>query len=427
MGANDSCVEEPYNITAEEQPSQTAIITKGVFLTIAVTTSFVFNALCLLVLHRVHDRSLNHVTKIFMISFTLCDFFGIIFVYVPMTVSTFMNTWPFGYELCVINGLASTIFAYTSGIQLLAINLERYLAITYPLKWYNIYVTPKRAKIAVIMLWASAFGLSVFAYLLPGRYTAHSPHVALCTSNPCGHVPDVSGTILSSIFAFMPVVLTVFLWLKMYLVARSHTDAIIAQAQSVSHSTPTLDRHDIRRGSEANAIKSNLVDSPTHRKTSPGPGPKSPKSPTARKDRTFSITSLMAFSSTLDRRKSSKVSSRAEQVAVTANRRAFFTFFLMSVCMALFSTPFIIVVVYDNVVREMMPYDYIATAEFLIVSFGFLNVMIYYARNAAFRKTAIKLFTRTASDPYAVKPSRNHHTNGRSIGLTGRDNTIAEV
>ena len=405
MGDNETCIREPYNITAEEQPSQTAIITKGVFLTIAVTTSFVFNVLCLVVLHRVRDRSLNHVTKIFMISFTLCDLFGIIFVFVPMTVSTFLNDWPFGSELCKLNGFAGTIFAFTSGIQLLALNLERYLAITYPLKWHNIYITPKKAKITVAMLWLSALAFSGLGYLLPGRYTVHSPHLALCTSNPCGHEPDISGTILSSTFAFLPVFLTLFLWLKMYLVARRHTHAIIAQAQSVNYnnSIPTPERRD----RQLSHVSSDSTDSLFNaRKTSSSSKPKTPVG--KEMDRKFSarasLSSIFAQSGTLTNRKSSKSSTQAELSAISANRQAFFTFFIISIFMAVSSFPFLIVIFYDNVMREMLSYTFIAVAEFLVVSFGFLNVMIYYARNAAFRRTALKVFLGSSKAFYRNQP-----------------------
>ena len=404
INSSDTCDREPYNIT--EEPTHAAIVTKGVFLAVCVALSFVCNTLCLIVLHKVRDRSLHKVTKIFMISFTLCDMFGIIFVYIPMTVATFLHSWPFGDAVCFINGFASTVFAYTSGIQLLSLNLERYLAISYPLKWYNVYVTPKRARITVVVLWISAMVFSTVAYSLPGRYTQHSAFLGVCTSNPCGHEPDISGTILSSSFFIAPVLLTLLLWLKTYLVAKRHSQAILAQVKAVNQGTLDRNQHTLERKYSQNSLGSlGSLDSPC-------------RSPVQKEmDRKVSKVSLTlrSLGGTLDRRKASKASTAEVQV-VNANRRAFFTFFFMSICMALISLPFIIVIVYDNTQRQMLSYGFVAVAEILIVSFGFLNVIIYYARNKAFRKTAKKLFC-TPADPYS-RPSKAFvtNTNGRSVG-----------
>ncbi|XP_072027636.1 beta-3 adrenergic receptor-like [Amphiura filiformis] len=407
-----TCIKDEYNIT--DEPTTAAIVTKGVFLTVVVTLSFVSNTLCLVVLPRVRDRSLQKVTKIFMISFTVCDIFGIFFSYIPMTVSTFLHNWPFGDTMCWINGFAGTIFAYTSGIQLLALNLERYLAISYPLKWYHVYVTPFRARITVVLLWMSAVTFSAVAYSLPNRYTAYSLFLGVCNSNPCGHEPDISGTILSSAFFVSPVLLTLLLWLKLYLLAKRHTKAIVSQARAIN--LGTLERE--RKYSQDSLKSAASMDSPCR-------SPVSKDSPVQKEiDRKTSKISLglKSLAGTLERRKASKAST-TEQHAVKANRRAFFTFFIMSICMALLSLPFIIVIVYDNTQRQMLSYGFIAVAEILIVSFGFLNVVIYYARNKAFRKAAKKLFCSPA-DPYS-RPSRACITNGRTIAPEGTHGTMS--
>ena len=406
INSTDDCVRQRDEESLDD-PTQGAIIAKGLFLTIFVTLSFVSNILCLVVLHRVRDRSLQKVTKIFMISFTLCDIFGLLFAYIPMTVSTFMQSWPFGDFVCILNGLSSTIFAYTSGIQLLALNLERYLAINYPLKWYNIYVTPRRARIIVVLLWLSALLFALIAYFLPGRYTAYSVYLGVCNSNPCGDEPDISGTILSSVFFVAPVILTLILWLKLYLLAKSHAKAIVSQARAVNHGTLERTRKN-SQDSLKSAASMASVDSPCR-------SPVCKDSPVQiqidRKTSKISL-GLRSFGGTLERRKASKAST-CEQQALKSNRRAFFTFFLMSIFMAVFSLPFIIVIVYDNTQRQMMPYGFIAVAEVLIVSFGFLNVLLYYARNKAFRKAAKKLFCAPA-DPYD-RPTKAYATNGRTI------------
>ena len=466
--SDNSCIPFDGDLDSEEtQPNQAAAITKGVFLSITVILSLAFNTLCLMVLPRVRSRSLNHVTKIFMISFTMCDLFGITVVYIPMTVATFYQKWPFGNALCVINGFCSTIFAYTTGIQLVALNLERYLAITYPLRWYNIYVTPKRAKVAVAALWISAIAFSSIAYCLPDRYTYYNHLLSICTSNPCGDRDDISGSIFIVLFTFSPVLLTFIFWLRLYLIARRHATDMIAQVHSVGSTPPatpppTPSVSIIRKTNKT----SSGVDNPsfshplTRSSSTPPstpPGIPSPKSSSRKSDPThsysesfthrkgFSIRKLELTSesvtgtppgtpppsgaatrsscrkpdqSSLHASKSSNNLSmhlinralqdtqvkKVEQAMIKANRRAFFTFCLMSICLSLTSLPFITVLMYDNMRQvHVLPHAFVAVSQLLVVSFGFLNVLIYYARNTAFRKTAKKLFFKHVagpSDPY---------------------------
>ncbi|XP_072051621.1 histamine H2 receptor-like [Amphiura filiformis] len=103
---------------------------------------------------------------------------------------------------------------------------------------------------------------------------------------------------------------------------------------------------------------------------------------------------------------------RATRMDDKTQRKSFITFFLMTICLAVCYTPLGISICYENI-RKELPVVFVYIADLLYVSNGVLNVMIYYARNAIFRQTTMRLFREclTAAQNFA----RNTNTQLRNF------------
>ncbi|XP_072033418.1 histamine H2 receptor-like [Amphiura filiformis] len=77
-----------------------------------------------------------------------------------------------------------------------------------------------------------------------------------------------------------------------------------------------------------------------------------------------------------------------------SKRKAFSTFFLMTLCLIFVTFPLILVYMYENATSEELPREYIFIAETVAMTIGIWNLSIYYARNAEFRHAAKDLLIR---------------------------------
>nr|UYI00194.1 octopamine receptor 1-like protein [Neoseiulus barkeri] len=102
------------------------------------------------------SNKLRTVTNYFVISLAVADLLvGLTVMPYSITLEVF-RAWPFGGYFCKI-WLAVDVWLCTSSIlNLCAISIDRYLAITRPMK-YRTLMSSKRARLLIVLVWVTAF------------------------------------------------------------------------------------------------------------------------------------------------------------------------------------------------------------------------------------------------------------------------------
>ena len=119
-----------------------------------VFISLPVNILCLFVLDKVRD--IEDTTKLFLKSLTVADILYCLFRGIPAIGSAFGNSWPFGDLACVIINVFYYTFSHSAILLLLAVNIDRCIAIVYPLR-YSSFVNINKARISVVFSWSFSF------------------------------------------------------------------------------------------------------------------------------------------------------------------------------------------------------------------------------------------------------------------------------
>ena len=127
-------------------------IIKGTTFSVMTTVVVVGNIICLLALK--HTR-IKPSTRVLMYSLNTADLCLGVFVLFPLAVSSFVNANVFGYIGCFINVIIGGTTSYTSNWTLLAMAVERYIAVTKPLK-YRVIFTLRRAWMTVVFIWIAS-------------------------------------------------------------------------------------------------------------------------------------------------------------------------------------------------------------------------------------------------------------------------------
>ncbi|XP_037543411.1 histamine receptor H2b [Nematolebias whitei] len=109
------------------------------------------------------SRRLRQITNCFVVSLAVADLLlGLLVLPLSATVELRSRKWPFGGTLCNIYNSLDVLLCTCSILTLLAISVNRYLAISSPLSHSQI-VTPRRVTLAIISIWL----VSLVAAFLP--------------------------------------------------------------------------------------------------------------------------------------------------------------------------------------------------------------------------------------------------------------------
>ena len=218
FGQNDRNEQRTHNIL---------LICKATAVSITAILGVFINVICLIVLQRMRD--MNQVTRVFMISMTVADTGNLMFVAPPVAISAILDRWPFGDIFCSIISMFNVNFYFASFMCLLNVNLERFLAVSYPFA-YPLLVTVGRARMTAVGLWFCSMGFSVLCSYMPGREIYYSASMHTCLTGPHDHDEiDIFGTVSFLLFVIVPFLTTLALFLRLYLVARYHARQIAAQ------------------------------------------------------------------------------------------------------------------------------------------------------------------------------------------------------
>ena len=287
------------------------------------------NILCMIILR--HVQGFNEITKIFIYSVTTADLCTGIFYGTLFTAAYSIGYWPLGSQVCYIHICAGHLFLFASVVSMVILNVERYIAVTNPLR-YPVFLTTTRAYVIVAIAWISSI-LIVLGYAI---YFYSSTTTVETGANMGCHIDynetlDIFLLTLKVVMiSLLPLIITIGLYTHLYIIARRHAKRIAANERVM-------------------------------------PVPVSGES-----------TSGTSSSGTWAVVRS--VCNRSEMKAAT-------TFFLITFSSLMAWMPYAVLELYTSLTGNAVAAHVNFTVRLLMMGHCWLNVVIYYMRSKAFRQT----------------------------------------
>ena len=120
--------------------------------------SLTLNITCLVILQKC--KELEDVPRVFLTSMSAADLGICIFFVLPAIGISVVGDWPFENVTCTIQAFIVLPCYFGAVFSLLAVNIDRYISIEYPLKYHSI-CNVKRARIAIIIHYLSCYSLVI--------------------------------------------------------------------------------------------------------------------------------------------------------------------------------------------------------------------------------------------------------------------------
>ena len=216
------------------------------------------NSVCLFIIRRTRNIGIKDTTKVFMISMTYADLAQGIIGGVPATISAGLGYFPGGpaLRLCLYHATFLYTLALTSCCSLLAVTVERYIAIVYPLR-HPVLVTVRRSKIVVASVWFIFQGLLVLLLvavlhpLIRGNMTSFDPDYLTCF-NPNSEQTKSGLFYVTAIFVLVPVLTIICMYIRMVQISRMRRNSSgIRNTSSSTANTVIASAVNKKKGSKA--------------------------------------------------------------------------------------------------------------------------------------------------------------------------------
>ena len=178
------------------------------------------NTLCLVVLKQYH-RHLKTPTRLFLTSLTSADLLiGLLYIFPMFIVYSFDDAipWNVSSNICFGARIAISFSGFLSMMSLLSVNLDRYLAIEYPLKCETI-VTARRARIVLACMWAIGLIVSSGAYYVTIKTNVPEKCNTFYDSHTNSIVEFALGTFIGTIAPFTS---TILIYARILVIANRH-------------------------------------------------------------------------------------------------------------------------------------------------------------------------------------------------------------
>ncbi|XP_064243492.1 histamine H2 receptor [Passer domesticus] len=217
-----------YNHTSSQKrmdfPLQLLV---GFFLTILILITLCGNIIvCLAV---TLDRRLRSLTNRIIVSLAVTDLLLGLLVLPFSALYELTKEWPFGSVLCNIYTSLDVMLCTASILNLLMISLDRYFAVTTPLRYCQV-VTPSRVAVGLAVIWT----VSLMVSFLPIHLGWNTNGTAVQNTDPTCHkecmlaVNIVYGLVDGLLTFYIPLVIMCITYYRILKIARE-------QAKRINH------------------------------------------------------------------------------------------------------------------------------------------------------------------------------------------------
>ncbi len=199
--------------------------------------SLVSNILCIIIL-KSRKCNIPENNRLLMITVSLSDF-GIAVVTVITIAPVILNRWPYGRTMCMIQSLLSQFLSGTSIFLLLAVSIDRYIAISKPLR-YPVLVTRRRILLTVSAIWFIESLLCFGLVPVAGAPIRYSIVVGRCTPiwRPGHDTAMLLGGLTTTII--VPFIVMIFIYTRLFLITRKQLATLQKMSRASGHNPPWM-------------------------------------------------------------------------------------------------------------------------------------------------------------------------------------------
>ncbi|XP_071943828.1 histamine H2 receptor-like [Antedon mediterranea] len=195
----------------------------AVFVSFTILLTVFSNIVNLLIIK--NNSQIKSTTKVFLTSITVADLcIGIVCEPFGLA-SVIANDWPAGYPLCTVVACLVNTFCAVSITFLLLISLDRYIAITRPLRYHTI-LTTRRAKQVTVVCWVFCILYMIGCSYIWGPYVSYSEAAFGCVINWHAHGNTTVILIQSIWIVLLPSFLIFGMYTRLFWIAYRHSKAI---------------------------------------------------------------------------------------------------------------------------------------------------------------------------------------------------------
>ncbi|CAH1999962.1 unnamed protein product [Acanthoscelides obtectus] len=203
----------------------------------------------LVILAVITTRRLRTVTNCFVMSLAVADWLVGICVMPPAVAYTLMGTWELGWILCDIWVSLDILLCTASILSLCAISIDRYLAVTQPLRYSRNRRSKRLAFGMILVVWVSSMLIScppIFGWYEPGKHA----------NKTCRYNKNTGYVIYSAMGSFfIPMVVMLYVYIKISCVVAQRHDQLAQSDATHSKKSAKLilnakEESDVDRSSE---------------------------------------------------------------------------------------------------------------------------------------------------------------------------------
>ena len=225
MGSNDT-------MDIPEQRALSEIIIVGMILMALVLVTILGNLLvCVVILS---NRRLQNPTNYFILSLSLSDLSLGILVLPFSTINSILSSWPLGAIFCNIYNSFDVMLCTVSILNLFAISLDRYYAVTYPLRYVQ-RVNSRRVFWVCMGIWIFSFVMA-FVPIHLGLNTPQGVVQNFKHPKQCVFLLNQIYVLLVSIGTyFIPLIIMCTVYTKVFYIAKKQVKNINKMTQIGNH------------------------------------------------------------------------------------------------------------------------------------------------------------------------------------------------
>ncbi|XP_042737567.1 histamine H2 receptor isoform X2 [Lagopus leucura] len=175
------------------------------------------------------DRRLRSLTNCIIVSLAITDLLLALLVLPFSAFYELTSEWPFGSTLCNIYLSLDVMLCTASILNLFIISLDRYFAVTTPLRYQQL-VTPSRVAVALVVIWTVSLMVSFLPIHLGWNTngTTVQNTTPNCTRECKLEVNSVYGLVDALLTFYIPLVIMCVTYYRIFKIARE-------QAKRINH------------------------------------------------------------------------------------------------------------------------------------------------------------------------------------------------